>query len=284
MDHSEVAELIELAAVEPDGLDRLAAGDTPEAAAVAGHLAGCDECTELLDETARSTSVIRTAVRELPDPALRDRTPAFVGERGRDRSAAAVAVASETIEAGSAPDLEPVAATATASPVGVIVSRSRRRRLGWLAAGVAAVLIAGIAGFAAGGAGRTTPLPVEDGAIAMAAAKTAMDIAKEPDAVTVALVPVAGGASGGTVLYSAGSGELAMVAQGLAPTPEGGLYACWVERNGQKERIGLLYVDGQDGTWAGPITGLGQLPPNAKFGVSLVTPGSSGMPVLSGGR
>jgi hypothetical protein len=282
MDHSEVAELIELAAVEPDGLDRLAAGDTPEAAAMAGHLAGCDACTQLLAGTAQSTSVIRSAVRDLPDPGLRERTLAFVGAQGRDRSVAAEAPVPESIEAGSAPDPEPVAATATASPAGVVSIRVRRRRVAWLAAGIAAVLIAGVVGFAAGGANRT-PTTVEDGAVAMAAAQTAMEIAKEPDAVTVALVPVGGGASGGTVLYSAGSGELAMAAQGLAPAPEGGFYACWVERNGKRERLGLVYVDGNDGTWAGPMTGLGQLPADAKFGVSLVTPGSSGTPVLSGG-
>ena len=35
---------MEIAAAEPDGLDRLMAGDTSEAAAVAGHLAGCEAC------------------------------------------------------------------------------------------------------------------------------------------------------------------------------------------------------------------------------------------------
>ena len=41
MDHNEVRELLEDAAVEPGGLERLMAGDTPNAALVAGHLAGC---------------------------------------------------------------------------------------------------------------------------------------------------------------------------------------------------------------------------------------------------
>ena len=46
MDHAEARELLEIAAVEPGGLARLMAGDTAEAAALAGHLAGCDECTQ----------------------------------------------------------------------------------------------------------------------------------------------------------------------------------------------------------------------------------------------
>ena len=45
MDHDAVREQLELAAVEPDGLERLMAGDTPTAQAVAGHLAGCPACT-----------------------------------------------------------------------------------------------------------------------------------------------------------------------------------------------------------------------------------------------
>ena len=44
MDHTEARELLEDAAVEPGGFERLTAGDTPNAALLAGHLAGCIEC------------------------------------------------------------------------------------------------------------------------------------------------------------------------------------------------------------------------------------------------
>src|SRR5262245_64619409 len=50
MEHTEARELLELAAVEPDGFERLAAGDTAEAAALAGHLAGCDRSEEHTSE------------------------------------------------------------------------------------------------------------------------------------------------------------------------------------------------------------------------------------------
>ena len=40
-DHAAVREQPRLAAVQPGGLDRLTAGDTTEAATLAGHLAGC---------------------------------------------------------------------------------------------------------------------------------------------------------------------------------------------------------------------------------------------------
>jgi len=47
MDHSEVREILEDAAIEPDGLERLMAGDTPTASIVAGHLTGCPDCAAL---------------------------------------------------------------------------------------------------------------------------------------------------------------------------------------------------------------------------------------------
>ena len=64
MDHADALEQIELAAVEPDGLERLMAGDTPEAAAVAGHLAGCPDCAAELVRIRRT--VVDRARRSSP--------------------------------------------------------------------------------------------------------------------------------------------------------------------------------------------------------------------------
>ena len=71
MDHEAVREQIELAAVEPDGLDRLMAGDTPTAQAVAGHLAGCPACTDELGRLQRSAALLRDDVRAMPPADLR---------------------------------------------------------------------------------------------------------------------------------------------------------------------------------------------------------------------
>ena len=62
MDHAEALELIELAAVEPDGLERLMAGDTPESGAVAGHLAGCPACVAELARIRRTASLVREVI------------------------------------------------------------------------------------------------------------------------------------------------------------------------------------------------------------------------------
>ena len=61
MDHADALERIELAAAEPDGLERLMAGDTPDGAAVAGHLAGCESCQAQLVAIRRHRACWRAA-------------------------------------------------------------------------------------------------------------------------------------------------------------------------------------------------------------------------------
>ena len=93
MDHDEALEALQLAAVEPGGLDRLMAGDTPQAAAIAGHLAGCEACTTELERLRRAVPLLRDVVRTTPPADLRERTLALVRERGLPRAASTVATA-----------------------------------------------------------------------------------------------------------------------------------------------------------------------------------------------
>ena len=82
MDHDEVLEeQLELAAVEPDGLARLVAGDTPDALAVAGHLPGCD-AGRRVPAPRRAAPLLRDVVRTTPPADLRERTLAFVRQHG----------------------------------------------------------------------------------------------------------------------------------------------------------------------------------------------------------
>src|SRR6476469_10385002 len=89
MDHDEVREQLQLAAVEPDGLDRLMAGDTPMAAVIAAHLAGGDACTTELERLRRGVPLIRDVVRTSPPADLRERTLAYVRAQGIQRGPAA---------------------------------------------------------------------------------------------------------------------------------------------------------------------------------------------------
>ena len=103
MDHDEVREQLELAATEPAGIDRLMAGDTPLAAAMAAHLAGCSSCTDELDRLRRAAIIIGDAVRTTPPPELRERTLAFVREVGRIRDPAPEVALAPVAPAGEPP-------------------------------------------------------------------------------------------------------------------------------------------------------------------------------------
>ena len=92
MEHADVREALEIAAVEPGGLDRLAAGDTTEAALVAGHLAGCADCMDELTRLRRADMLLRPALAGAAPPELRARTLAYVRSVGRERRPAADAL------------------------------------------------------------------------------------------------------------------------------------------------------------------------------------------------
>ena len=105
MEHAEALERIEIAAAEPDGLERLMAGDTPDAAAVAGHLAGCPSCASEL-------------VADPPDGGRRAR-------RHQRRAGPGAARADARLRAGRGS--RPVADGASASSSRPRPPRSRRR-------------------------------------------------------------------------------------------------------------------------------------------------------------
>ena len=106
----------------------------------------------------------------------------------------------------------------------------------------------------------------------------------QPDATRVALagMDAATGATG-SVLFSAASGELVMVATGLDAPPAGMEYGCWVETGGDRRRIGKLYPGGDVQAWVGDVEGLDAVEPGSVFGVTLVpVDGGSGETVLEG--
>jgi hypothetical protein len=285
MDHAEALERIEIAAAEPDGLERLMAGDTPDGAAVAGHLAGCPSCVSELARIKRTAEVAREVIRAEPDPALRDRTLAFVRAVGRDRSGAE-AGAGAPAPVAPAPVVLPTAVTVGEPiPIGG-ARRGSVNRLGWLAAAAAVILVVGAAGFYAGGATTRGDGTARESTVALLSetAATALRIGAQPDAQTVELTATAAYPdSTGSLAFSATTGELVAVAWDLAPEAPGEQYGCWVEVNGQRERLGRMYWAGDMWTWAGPVQGLGELPAGAVFGVSLIPAGGGpGEPALTG--
>ncbi len=302
MEHAEVLEQIEIAAVEPDGLDRLMAGDTPAAAAVAGHLAGCPDCVAELARIRRTATIAREVIHAQPDPGLRERTLAFVRAVGRDRGSAAAASAAIARPAAAASAA--IAGPASASPGEDMVVSPRPSavtppaasfsratgpsRWPWLAAAAAIVIVAAGIGYLAGGAAVTQRVADRDAEIALLrdAATTTMRIQQQPDARKVALTSTSPGAgASGSLVFSVGKGELVAVATGLPEPGDGQEYGCWVETAGQRVWLGRMYRAGDVWTWAGPVQGLDGLASDAVFDVSIgpAGGGGDGTPVLTGG-
>jgi len=266
MDHDDVLEEIELAAVEPGGLARLMAGDTPVAAAVVGHLAGCERCAEELRRMSRAAPLLRDVVRTTPPADLRDRTLAYVREYGRPRGD----------EAG-------VAAAHAAAASGAVIPR-RRRFPAWLAAAAAViVLIVGSAGFIAG---RADVDRYGNAVNALEAVNEAtLDISADPESRRVVLASTDGGSTTGTLLFSPETSKLVVVASDLALPPSGKEYRCWVVVDGQRKNVGKMFFADELAFWVGDTPEVSGIPDGTQFGVSLSDVGRTSLdaePVIVG--
>jgi hypothetical protein len=275
MDHHEVRDLLADAAVEPDGLERLMAGDTPTAALVAGHLAGCPDCADELERLRRSIGIIRPTVRAVPPPELRERTLAYVRAVGRPRGASASATAPSVVSA-AATEPRPIA----------LDSGSRRIARLPLLAGLAAALVLAMGGTALVVNGtrdavvRTQAAEIE--ALGEVAVWT-LRVDAQPDVRRVPLASPSGAATNGTLVFSPSSAELVVIADQLTPAPAGKEYRCWVETGGRRAPIGKMFFGGQIAYWVGDAPKIAGIGTDARFGVSLVDIGASdqpGQPVL----
>jgi hypothetical protein len=269
IDHADVRELLELAAVEPSGLERLSAGDTAEAAMVAGHLVGCPSCTEEARRLATAGPILREVVGSIPPDALRERTLALVREVGRARGAPAPVSPAPVSTAAMGLAVDPSGRT-----------RLRRRQLGWPVALAATIVISLVVGGAVVGVRSGQDLrdqQAETAALAKLNAAT-LSLTGKPDVQRVALVATAEAAVRGTLLFSATARDLVMSASGLRPPPAGQEFACWLTGpDGSRIRIGTMLFSGELAYWAGWADELAAAGPGTQFGVTLVD--GSGKPV-----
>jgi hypothetical protein len=275
MEHEDIRAALELAAVEPGGLDRLAAGDTGEAAALAGHLAGCAGCMDELTRLRRADMLLRPVLATTAPPELRARTLAYVRAMGRERGAQAVAAPV------SAPrDVAP--AVAPASRIQPAALRPGRRAA-WPAA-VAAALVIGLAGGFLLAGGRAAPVAGDAAVVFAEVSRDSAALLAAPDAARVVLADAAGVARG-SVIVAPTAGRMVAVAVDLPDPVAGSEYRCWVEVGGSRTRLGTMWLTGSVAWWSGPAALPPNLGPGARFGVSLVTVGSAGPgePILTGG-
>ena len=278
MDHDDALEELELAAVEPGGLDRLMAGDTVTAAAVAAHVVGCERCADEMERLRRAAPLLRDVIRTLPAEDLRERTLAYVAARGRPRAASVAPVA----PAAGAGD----GSVASSTPPASTASR-RRSVLPWVASIAAAVLISVVASSLIIGDRVADELDAQEQAITQLSAVTSATIAVTalPDVERVPLAPTDGSMTSGTLLFSPSTTELVVVATDLAPPPDGQEYRCWVEVDGTRSPVGKMFFGGDLAYWLGDVAVLSGVTGPATFGVSLAeigvtTPDAD--PVLAG--
>jgi hypothetical protein len=271
MDHAEALALIEDAALEPGGLDRLMSGDTPESAALAGHLAGCPECTAELAATRRTAEALLLVAAETPVADLRARTLALVTEIGRPRGE----VPADSGEAVSPSAIGPIAPRAT---------RALRRRFALIALGAAAVfaLLAAGSFVAADMQSQLDQARLEAAHLHDLYAEIET-LLQQPTARLVALQNESGAPAGALVLDST-SNQIAVLSDDLPPPPSGMEYRCWVEADGQRQAVGRMWFESGLAYWAGKNEAIGAWPAGASFGVSLedIDQPAWGPAVLSG--
>lgn len=289
MDHLATREQLELAALEPGGLDRLVAGDTATAQAVAGHLVGCLSCTAELGRLQRASTLIREVAREIPPADLRERTLATVLAAGVARGAGAEVKIGAPGSAATAPTgaSQEAGALPTVGPTSRSAQARTRSALGWVAA-VAAVVVLSVAATSVivGGpideqlAAQTRTI----GALEKVTSATLL-ITSQPDVRRVALSGAEPGLAG-SLLFSPSTSELVVVATGLTPPPAGQEYRCWVEQAGEREAVGKMFFSEELAYWVGPAPAIKGLVGEATFGVSLVDLDGAALdpePVLDGG-
>ncbi|HET8784229.1 MAG TPA: anti-sigma factor [Candidatus Limnocylindrales bacterium] len=265
MDHDEVLEQIELAAVEPGGLERLMAGDTPAAGAVVAHLAGCERCADELRRMTRAAPLLRDLVRTTPPADLRERTLAYVREHGRPRGETAASAA------------EPATATSDGP-------RRRSRIPAWAGAAAAAiVLVVGSIGFIAG---RAEVDRYGNAVTALEAVnKATLDISADPGSRRVRLASTDGESTSGTLLFSPDTSKLVVVASDLEEPPSGKEYRCWVMVDGQRRNVGKMFFADELAYWVGDTPEVKAIPDGTTFGVSLTDVGRTSLdadPVIVG--
>ena len=302
MDHDATIEAIELAALEPGGLDRLMAGDTIASQAVAAHLAGCGACTAELVALSRDARVIADVVATTPAADLRDRTLATVRAQGvvrgavQDPMAVAPGLAAAPGPAAAQGVAAPVPATAPVpvaaadgrpAPVAGTSRQPRRMALGWVAAIAAAVVLSVGATSLVVGIRSRDQLAAQSGVIDALkdVALGVVSVASQPDATKVELTGATDPSLSGSVLLSPSSTELVVVVTGLTQPPAGQEFSCWIDAGAGRVRVGRMYFGGGLAYWVGTSAAIAGLDGPATFGVSLVPAGASvtdAAPVLVG--
>ena len=255
MEHEDVLEQLELAAVEPAGLDRLMAGDTPMAAAVVGHLAGCETCAEELRRLSRAAPLLRDFVRTTPPADLRARTLEYVRLHGRERGGL------DDVTEAPSDAIRPVALPA--------VAPSRTARALRFAVAAAAAIAIAVGAFGVIQTRADLDRQARSVAALEAVSEATLEITADAAGRRVELAPTGAAATSGTLLFSPSTTKLVVVAKELQPPPAGKEYRCWMEVDGRRQDVGRMFFARDLAFWVGETPAVSDAPDGTAFGVSL---------------
>ncbi len=282
MQHADAHERIADLSLEPDRLVRLArelasvnrgaAADMPRDAFI-DHVAGCEPCREEVGSWYRAHSLVREV---LDDPA----GPVLLGDVADGEPMTAPAHLRESVLARIRLDAAPeVPSGRVPLRRAGLALRSRRstRRLLPLVAVLSIVVVAG--GLILDGNARLGR--AESEVVALEAMSATLDrVLQDPDHWVVDLRDV-DGRSRGSVSWS--TRDLVVLTTALAPPPEGRVYRCWLEKDGQRSGVGRMVFAGGTSFWVGTLGAWGSTSfgPGSTFGISLEpVSGSEGNPAI----
>ena len=288
MQHADAHERIADLSLEPDRLvqlarelasvDRGTPADRPRDAFI-DHVAGCELCREEVGAWYRAHSLVHEALVDPAGPVLladmTDGVPMTAPAHLRESVLAAIRL-------DAAPEAPGVRAPERRVGLALGPHFSRRhlpptRRLLPLVAVMSILVVAG--GLILDGNARLGR--AESDVVALEAMSATLDrVLQDPDHWVVDLRGV-DGQSGGSVSWS--TRDLVVLTTALAPPPEGRVYRCWLEKNGQRSGVGRMVFAGGTSFWVGTLGAWGSTSfgPGSTFGISLEPiSGSEGNPAI----
>ena len=282
MQHADAHERIADLSLEPDRLVRLArelasvnrgaAADVPRDAFI-DHVAGCEPCREEVGSWYRAHTLVHEALDDPAGPVLlgdvADGEPMTAPAHLRESVLARIRLdAASEVQSGRVPLRRAGLATR---------SRPSIRRLLPLVAVMTILVVAG--GLVVDGNARLGR--AESEVVALEAMSATLDrVLQDPDHWVVDLRDV-DGRSRGSVSWS--TRDLVVLTSALARPPEGRVYRCWLEKDGQRSGVGRMVFAGGTSFWVGTLGAWGSTSfgPGSTFGISLEpVSGSEGNPAI----
>jgi len=258
LEHAEAHERLADLALEPGALDQLG---SPDSDPLAAHVATCEACRREVEAwratharlvAARGPIADRVGLAQLArdepiaaPPEVRDAVLAGVRrQRVASRTPEAAAVVLPSVAGG--PETGG-AGTGIGAARGPGRSRQLVRRLLPLVAVLAIVAVG--AGFLLDQAGRLDRAGREM-ALLEAAAASLDRVLRDPDHQVVDLRGADGTASGS---LSWASHDLVVLTTVLEPPPAGQVYRCWIERDGKRSPVGVMWFAAETAFWNGTL-------------------------------